>query len=99
MTAKPKRILVVKEHHGAMAYSHRFPDFSGYSNRICTTKKSTIEWFHFVLFTIMFIYFGSSCSVYNSLSSFIPAILMTAYRLRLVLIVILDQVLIAESLP
>ena len=74
MTGKPKRILVVKEHHGAMAYSHRFPDFSGHSNRICTTEKSTIEWFHFVLFTIMFIYFGSSCSVCNSLSSFIPAL-------------------------
>ena len=39
MTAKPKRILVEKKHHGAMAYSHRFPDFSGHSNRICTTKK------------------------------------------------------------
>ena len=62
-------------------------------------KKSTIEWLHFVLFTIMFIYFRSSCSVCSSLSSFIPAILMTAYRLRLVLIVILDQVLIAEPLP
>ena len=37
--------------------------------------------------------------VFAILCSFIPAILMTAYRLRLVLIVILDEVLIAEPLP